>query len=350
MEIIGPVRSGPTWTSAFSTCIGESRQEAIEYLRSLEADVQVFSDGSGFEGVIGAAAVLYRGFRPPKVLRMHLGPDTEHTVYEGECVGQMLAVELIRREENIRTAIFAVDSQATIHALDSINTKPGHYLFDQVHCDVERLKEVHENVSLHVAWVPGHEGVKGNEAADKEAKKAAQGYSNRQLTPFLRKPLPISKSAAKQAFMKALKDKTKRMFKKSPRYGKVSRIDPSLPPATFRRDTAHLPRRNTSILIQLRTGHIALNRHLHRINRADSPECPSCHGASETTDHFLFHCPAYEGPRRELRNALGQAASQPRKLLGDKKAWPSLFRYINATHRFEENFGELSTAEVPERE
>lgn len=179
IEIIGPVRAGPAWTSAFSTSIGESRQEAIEYLRNLQADVQVFSDGSGFEGGIGAAAVLYRGFRPPKALRMHLGPDTEHTVYEGECVGQMLAVKLVRRETDVRMVVFAVDSQATIRALDSINAKPGHYLFDQVHRDVEELKEVHENVELHVAWIPGHEGVKGNEAADWEAKKAAQGNSNR---------------------------------------------------------------------------------------------------------------------------------------------------------------------------
>jgi ribonuclease HI len=149
---------------------------------------------------------------------MYLGPDSEHTVYEGECVGQMLGVELVRREEGVEKALFAVDSQAAIQVLDSIIAKPGHYLFNQVHRDVEELKEIHSNLELHVAWVPGHEGVQGNELVDKEAKRAAQGHTDRQLPPFLRNPLPISKSTAKQTFNAKLKGRTKQVFKRCWKY------------------------------------------------------------------------------------------------------------------------------------
>jgi hypothetical protein len=59
MEIIQPVHASPNWSSLFSVHIEGSRQEAIEYLRNFQADIKVYSDGSGYEGGIGASAVLY---------------------------------------------------------------------------------------------------------------------------------------------------------------------------------------------------------------------------------------------------------------------------------------------------
>lgn len=56
-------------------------------------------------------------------------------------------------------------------------------------CDVEFI------------WTPGHEGIRGNELADEERKKAAQGETSLsiELPPILRgKPLPISISATRQ--------------------------------------------------------------------------------------------------------------------------------------------------------
>ena len=57
--------------------------------------LRVYSDGSDFQGGVGAAAVLYApGRRRPRVLHYHLGPSTDHTVYEAEVVGTLLALEL----------------------------------------------------------------------------------------------------------------------------------------------------------------------------------------------------------------------------------------------------------------
>ena len=53
--------------------------------------MKIYTDGSGKGGHIGAAAILYYGFRVPKTARYHVGSSCEHTVFEGEAIGQVVA-------------------------------------------------------------------------------------------------------------------------------------------------------------------------------------------------------------------------------------------------------------------
>ena len=45
------------------------------------------------------------------------------------------------------------------------------------------------------------------------------------------------------------------------------------------------------------TGHIGLNKHLHRINRSDTPNCPNCIDTEETVAHYIGQCPPYSRMR-----------------------------------------------------
>ena len=36
-----------------------------------------------------------------------------------------------------------------------------------------------------------------------------------------------------------------------------------------------------------------LNKHLHRINRSDTSNCPNCTDTEETIAHYIGQCPAY---------------------------------------------------------
>ena len=45
------------------------------------------------------------------------------------------------------------------------------------------------------------------------------------------------------------------------------------------------------------TGNIGLNKHLHRINRSDTPNCPNCIDTEETVAHYIGQCPAYSRMR-----------------------------------------------------
>ena len=37
--------------------------------------------------------------KPPRVLYIHLGPESEHTVHEAELVGTLLAIQLMKTEK-----------------------------------------------------------------------------------------------------------------------------------------------------------------------------------------------------------------------------------------------------------
>ena len=103
-----------------------------------------------------------------------------------------------------------------------------------------------------------------------------------------------------------------------------------------------LPRRQASILIQLRTEHVPLQTYLHRIQRADSPTCEQCGTAPETVHHYLRECPAYEEQRERLDGDAGEAATQLRTLLNAPRMMTHLFRYIHNTGRFHTTYGDLA--------
>lgn len=63
------------------------------------------------------------------------------------------------------------------------------------------------------------------------------------------------------------------------------------------------------LLFQLRSGHIALSKHLHRLKKSDTLNCLQCdRSAPETVHHFPFDCPRYARQRHKLRNKLGRQA------------------------------------------
>ena len=55
---------------------------------------QLYSDRLGLDGQVGAAAVLFMQGEEPKVMRFHLRTIADHTVYEAELVGLLLALHL----------------------------------------------------------------------------------------------------------------------------------------------------------------------------------------------------------------------------------------------------------------
>ena len=79
--------------------INPNRDETKEEDRVLAADgaYQVYMDGSDIDGGVGAAALLYiPGHAALRVLQLHLGPSTWHTVYKAEVAATVLRVELLR--------------------------------------------------------------------------------------------------------------------------------------------------------------------------------------------------------------------------------------------------------------
>ena len=144
----------------------------------------------------------------------------------------------------------------------------------------------------------GHTDIEGNELADREAKLAAlrkeTASPRRELPKTLWKKLPMSMSAAKQTHENQLQRRWHEEWKNSPQHPHIEALDPSQTPNSFLHLMGHLKKKHTSIYIQLRTGHIPLNKHLHRIKKSATPKCLQCgHNQIETVHHYLFDCPRY---------------------------------------------------------
>ncbi|KAF9521600.1 hypothetical protein CPB83DRAFT_778471, partial [Crepidotus variabilis] len=143
MEKLATVRKSTRWKSKLSTKIADTREQAIAEEKIREGKGwRIYTDGSGLGGMIGAAAVVYKGEEVKGSLRCRLGEDNIHTVFEGKGVGMVLGVELARRIEINQTIVvhMGVDNHAAIHATTNNQPTTSHHIWDILHKNVERLK------------------------------------------------------------------------------------------------------------------------------------------------------------------------------------------------------------------
>ena len=97
-EEILPLRHSPKWTPNVTTLIANKKEEAIRDTERADEETQIFMDSSGYQGGIGAVAVLRRRGKLEKVLRFHLGSDKYYTVFNSEQIGMLLGIELPCKE------------------------------------------------------------------------------------------------------------------------------------------------------------------------------------------------------------------------------------------------------------
>ena len=183
-----------------------TREDSINSEATDKADFKVFSDGSGHDNGIGAAAILYEKnrHRPLRSLKAHLGTPDKYNTFEAEAVGVVLALWLIRTTPETlgKTVSLFTDNQSIVMALSSAKAASGQYLIDSIKNAANTA-----GARLTIKWISGHSKVKGNEDVDKLAKDAADGRSSRRedLPHLLRTSLPRSASASKQEYNAKIK-------------------------------------------------------------------------------------------------------------------------------------------------
>jgi ribonuclease HI len=377
-ETILTTRRRRNYSLLANIVIEEDRQKAIAAAHDI-GGTAIYTDGSGFENKIGAAAVLIINGTNIKTLKYHLGTHEEHTVYEAEAVAVTLALHMLaERKQRINKVTIGMDNQAVLLGLQNQKSRPGHHIMDRIHDAVQDFQAIQARrrgitlkgyrkgkgrtkladgskgweewklkrwCYIEFVWTPGHEDIEGNELADELAKLAAQGESSnaQDLPTYLRKkPLPISISATRQQLKKDLKARWLREWADSPRHDRTATIDKSLPSDDFLHIIDQLQRNQASLLTQLRTGHIPLNHILFRIKRAETTHCPHCgQGSNETITHFLFFCPHYARARGRLMASVGRNEFTSTHLMSSRKGIPLLLHYVSDTGRLRATFGEV---------
>lgn len=266
----------------------------------------IYTNGLGYKGGIGAAAYAEDNHKVEHVRCSHLGSDGNHTVFEGEVVGAILALDIVRACPRTRRATIKLDNhQAAIRALASGRGEAGKYLLDLFHTELTSLQSARCSLRIHICWVPGHEGIEGNKRVDIEAKAAAEGNTTSltHRSPTLSKDLPSSTSALKAGQKKRARAEWQSEWEDSKHGKRLHRIDPTPPSKPALNLYKGRSRQAGSIITQLRTGHAALNGFLSRIKAVDSPLCTRC-CIPETVEHFLLTCQRYNLARHSLRMAI----------------------------------------------
>ena len=306
----------------------------------------MFTDGSCTDSLIGASAVLYIDYNHIVTLCYHLGSAEHHTVFKAEAVGLILAVHLLL---NMNKATFPAsilaDNQAVIRSGANLTAKPGHYLllhFRNLIRHLQNKKNI-DKKDITVRWIAGHEDVKGNEVADREAKLVVKGKAESSpmntIPMSLRDLLPHSISALKQAHNMRVQNLWMKEWSRSFRYPHMSNIDPSLPSKAFMKLISSLRKHQAGLYTQLRTGHAPLNKHLHHFHQSDSPNCLQCSDTTpKTIHHLLFICPRYDCERfimeKEVRRRIYHMVYLSSNVV-------HLLRYINETKHLAPTFGEV---------
>ncbi|XP_046621171.1 uncharacterized protein LOC124305634 [Neodiprion virginianus] len=88
--------------------------------------------------------------------------------------------------------------------------------------------------------------------------------------------------------------------------------------------------RLTFRLTQVLTGHGCFADFLHRIGRAERPDCQHCGGAADTASHTVETCPAWAEDRAALREAVGGDLTLPglvRAMSSSREGWAAVARF-----------------------
>ena len=132
-EITTPAQRRQNYKMLGDVNIEEDRNTAINNAHQISGTA-IFTDGSGYDKKIGAAAVMMKNGKALKTLRYHLGADTEHTVHEAESVAVTLALHMLAGlKKTLKEVTIGMDDKAVLSRLQSQKSKPRRYPVNKIH-------------------------------------------------------------------------------------------------------------------------------------------------------------------------------------------------------------------------
>uniref|UniRef100_A0A8H7K1V6 Reverse transcriptase domain-containing protein n=1 Tax=Bionectria ochroleuca TaxID=29856 RepID=A0A8H7K1V6_BIOOC len=265
-------------------------------------------------------------------LTLYMGDESVSTVYAAELQGIILALQIAldatAEQQGRNKVCIYTDNQAAIRSVAKPKGKSGAYLLHKIARQIDDLHRQH--VRVEIRWIPSHQGIQGNEAADKAAKEATGWRDDNQAGPRAETsseiyPLTTTMRAwisrtAFQNWQEGWERETR---------GRTTFRHTQKPTRKVLQLHAQLSRRQSSLLTQLRTEKIGLkeflfNRHAPGIT---DPKC-NCGERWQTVMHVLLQCQKYQRLRRQL---LGPFPGSLRRIVNERKSAVKAIKFMEQT-------------------
>ena len=299
IETIPPFVAPPWWRGPATHIEQETGARSTHDREIRKEGICLYTDGSCIGGHVGAAAVY-----PEKrqMRNAYMGTDATSTVYAAELQGinlalTMAAVEVDGSAFKRHITIFA-DNQAAIRSLTRPEGRSGAYILKQIAARVESLQE--KGHVVIVRWIPSHEGIEGNEAADIAAKEAT-GWRGGPASGSRADPPPklYTLQATLKMWSRKVADKMWETSWQQETKGRTTFRHTPAPSKKVLQLHEGLTKRQSAILVQLRTEKIGLRDFLFRRKVPDilDPMC-TCQEGRQTVRHILLTCRKLRDIRR----------------------------------------------------
>ncbi|MBW0541884.1 hypothetical protein O181_081599 [Austropuccinia psidii MF-1] len=307
---------------------GKAKRKVIETLDSLTSkDIVIFTNGSDIPNKgKGAAAVIEK---EKIIISNHIPLTTKISNFETELVGIILTIEAARRaiaiqsikgKETNNKYIFSDNQGALLKSAHPFKPSTAQYLYLKIFHDINSLQIL---APIQLWWCSGHVGITGNELANTEAKNSA--LDSTQTTFKLKHSLVKLSQETKKATNKneLTEEETQRT--------KNLKSKPQILITALNK----LEKAKSSILHQLRSEHVGLNKHLKRICLRGDPLCKTCN-RPESVNHFMTHCRRYKAQRKRMKDKLRKKKiifweTSMSRLLDVPKALEMIIKYVDET-------------------
>lgn len=292
----------PPWWQGPQTHIDSAEKARIVHEReaSNAHNISIYTDGAKINGHVGAAAVR-QGTGASK--STYMGSEATATTYVAELQGIDLALSMAEAElesnPTKRQTVIWTDSQAAVQSLTRPEGRTGAYVLQRI---VQQVDSLHRRGhTVRVRWIPSHRDISGNKAADKAAKEATgwrkDGSSGARAAAATE---PYSqKAAVKMWYRKRVHERWETTWRGETR-GKAAYRYTAVPSKKVLQLHQGLSKRQSSLLVQLRTEKIGLKDFLFRRKVPDitNPWC-ACYEGRQTVRHVLLSCKNHRKLRQQ---------------------------------------------------
>lgn len=276
----------PKSTDSDLACLDNITCRTPETIQPTLQDILLYTDGaSTADGRAGGAYVLFQGGRKILAQKFCINRKVEPIDTEIIAIREGLRVSIekafIRFATNIIVYTDNMAAAKVVNGKDSPTSREDVLMIRKFQREWELRRRLPHLQAGRIAatWIPSHSGIRGNELADRLAKRGAQEALLNQSNE------DISHAAVKQL----LKEKKAEIEKDwwlrhCPETYRTLRIELQ-PPGQFPNEL-RLPRRALGLLLAARTGHGDFAEYHNRFHHENSTDC-SC-GRAKTKIHFYF--------------------------------------------------------------